>query len=43
MKYKYIINPDYEYMRKFIEKVPEAFDHEGVLVYDQRNQVRIFK
>ncbi|MBR6201703.1 MAG: hypothetical protein IKQ62_01720 [Bacteroidaceae bacterium] len=43
MKYKYIINPDYEYLRKFIEKVPEAFDHEGVLVYDQRNQVRIFK
>ena len=43
MKYKYIINPDYEYLRKFIEKVPNAFDHEGVLVYDQRNQVRIFK
>lgn len=43
MKYKYIINPDYEYLRTFIEKVPNAFDHEGVLVYDQRNQVRIFK
>jgi len=43
MRYNYIINPDYQYLKKIIEKIPDIFDREGMLVYDQHHQVRIFK
>lgn len=42
MTYKYIINPKYDYLNDFIQKIPEEYDHKGMLVYDSRNQVRIF-
>lgn len=43
MKYKCIVNPAYEHLARWIERIPEVYDQEGLLVYDQRNQVRIFK
>ena len=43
MKYKYIINPSYESLTDFVEKVPQKFDREGMLIHDSYNTVRIFK
>ena len=43
MKYKYIINPKYEALTQFIHELPKRFDREGLLIYDSRNQVRVFK
>ena len=43
MKYKYIINPKYEALTQFIHELPKRFDREGVLIYDSRNMVRVFK
>lgn len=43
MKYKYLINPKYEHLTRFIQKIPAIYDREGMLVYDSHNQVRIYK
>ena len=43
MKYKNIINPKYASLTQFVEELPEKFDKEGMLIYDSRNQVRVFK
>ncbi|MDE6000298.1 MAG: lipopolysaccharide kinase InaA family protein [Bacteroidaceae bacterium] len=42
MRYKYIINPKYERLFRFIKEVPDKFDVGGTLIYDSRNKVRIF-
>lgn len=39
---KVIINPQYEYLRTFIENIPYVFDKEGHEIYHQRNCVKIF-
>lgn len=36
------INPSYEHMRDFIVALPERFDHEGTLIYDDRNIIKKF-
>ena len=43
MKYKFIINPKYESLTGFVNEVPRKFDREGMLIYDSRNTVRVFK
>ena len=43
MTYKSIVNPKYESLTQFVNEVPHKFDREGVLIYDSRNQVRVFK
>ena len=43
MKYKNIINPKYESLKNFVAEIPEKFDKEGMLIYDSRNTVRVFK
>ena len=43
MNYKSIINPKYTSLVKFVNELPQKFDREGVLIYDSRNQVRVFK
>jgi tRNA A-37 threonylcarbamoyl transferase component Bud32 len=43
MKYKNIINPKYAFLTQFINDLPSKFDREGMLIYDSRNQVRVFK
>lgn len=36
------INPKYEYMRQWIEKVPYFFEKEGTTIYEGRNKIKIF-
>ena len=43
MNYKSIINPKYVSLAKFVNELPQKFDKEGMLIYDSRNQVRVFK
>ena len=43
MNYKSIINPKYASLAKFVNELPQRFDKEGMLIYDSRNQVRVFK
>ena len=43
MKYKYIINPKYESMTRFVEELPAKYDEGGILIYNARNEVRVFK
>ena len=39
---KVTINPKFEYLRSFIEKLPCSFDQEGKLIYSGRNQIKVF-
>ena len=38
---KVTINPKFEYLRSFIEKLPCSFDQEGKLIYSGRNQIKV--
>lgn len=37
-----IINPEYSHLSDFVHSLPTIYDKEGELVYDERNQVRLF-
>jgi len=37
-----INNPTYQHLSDFIQSLPASFDSTGELVYDERNQVRLF-
>ncbi|MDR0699980.1 MAG: hypothetical protein LBG28_12340 [Tannerella sp.] len=37
-----IINPEYAYLRDWIEKIPFFFDKEGTVIYDKKNIVKVF-
>ena len=41
-KTRIIINPAYKTLEKFVYDLPQKFDDEGELIYNSRNQVRIF-
>lgn len=43
MKYKYIINPKYEALKATIQELPQQFEKEGIIIYDSRNTVGVFK
>ena len=36
------VNPAYEHLRNFVLALPERFDREGTLIYDDRNQIKKF-
>ena len=38
-----IINPSYEFLRPWIEALPENFNSSGTLIYDARNQIRTYE
>lgn len=38
-----VINPTYEYLREWIEKLPSTFSTSGTVIYDARNQIRILQ
>lgn len=38
---KIVINPTYESLRTWIERLPQIFDKQGELIYDARNQIRV--
>lgn len=37
---KIVINPEYEYLREFIVRLPQSFGTLGKVTYDSRNQIR---
>ncbi len=39
---KIVINPEYKYLKDFIEKVPENFNSEGETIYNERNVIKVF-
>lgn len=39
---KYIISPEYQYLEKWIQALPNDFDNTGTLIYDKRNKVRTY-
>lgn len=43
MKFKYVINPPFESLSRFVQELPQKFDHEGMIIYDSRNTVGVFK
>lgn len=36
-----VLNPKYQYLRPWIEALPERFGYEGKVIYDARNQIRV--
>jgi len=36
------INPRYEYMRRWIENIPDIFEKEGTTIYEGRNKIKVF-
>lgn len=42
MARKIVINPEFEALRDFVESIPAKFAHEGRIIYDARNQIRVF-
>lgn len=37
------INPKYEKMRSFIERIPDVFDKEGEVIYTGRNLIKVME
>ena len=35
------INPKYEYLRAFIESIPDIFEKEGREIYNKRNLIKV--
>lgn len=42
MKVKTVINPKYEPLREWILSIPAHFSTQGEVIYDARNQIRVF-
>ncbi len=40
---KFIIHPEYEYLRSYIEKIPHIFNHQGEEIYNLRNVIKVMK
>ena len=38
-----LINPKYEHLREWLERLPEDFEHLGEVIYDKRNQLRVIE
>ena len=36
-----VINPDYAYLREWIEALPQTFEQQGTIIYNARNQIRV--
>lgn len=36
-----VINPDYAYLREWIEALPHTFEQQGTVIYNARNQIRV--
>ena len=41
-RYQSILHPDYIRYQAFIDSLPVCFDQEGTIIYNSRNQVRLF-
>ena len=40
---KILLNPAFESLRTFVEKVPDIFESEGNTIYKGRNEIKVFK
>lgn len=40
---KYLIHPEYEYLRPFVEKLPDVFEKEGEVIYTGRNLIKVMQ
>lgn len=40
---KVIVNPTYEYLREFINSIPEIFETEGRVIYSGRNLIKVIE
>lgn len=40
---KILINPTYEYLRRFIEDIPNSFEREGRIIYSGRNLIKVMQ
>ncbi len=40
---KYFIHPDYEYLRPYIESLPNIFEKEGKVIYTGRNLIKVMQ
>ncbi len=40
---KIIVNPKYRHLEPFIQSLPKSFDHTGELIYNGRNQIRLYE
>ena len=38
-----LINPKYEHLREWLERLPEDFERLGEVIYDKRNQLRVIE
>jgi hypothetical protein len=38
-----LINPKYEHLREWLERLPEEFERLGEIIYDKRNQLRVIE
>lgn len=38
-----LVNPKYEHLRGWLEKLPEEFERLGEVIYDKRNQLRVIE
>lgn len=43
MKKKILINPKYEHLRSFITSLPDTFSQNGKVIYQSRNELRVFE
>lgn len=42
MNIRIVIDPKWEYLNDFIHSIPITFDASGVVIYDERNKIRLF-
>jgi serine/threonine protein kinase len=40
---KIVVNPKYEYLRKFVEDISEKFPHNGRVLQNRRNTIKVFE
>ena len=38
-----LINPKYEHLREWLERLPDEFERLGEVIYDKRNQLRVIE
>lgn len=37
-----VVNPSFNYLASFVKSIPDFFDKEGEIIYNERNQIKVF-
>jgi tRNA A-37 threonylcarbamoyl transferase component Bud32 len=40
---KVVINPEFQFLEKFLKRLPDCFDTEGKTIYKSRNEIKIYE